>query len=376
MNSTWKNVFTFMGVVGLFASSTLFADQNDRPKPPSPHSGPPPAGIIDETGKPAQPITPDAGPRVRGGADVYVDADFIFWTPRMDGLAYSYTGFGNDINSVSQGAVQELQWPWEPGFKIGVGLALDHDGWDVGAQYTWLQADRKDNQGLNATLAPTWNINEQFSDYTPNTANGMTSIRTAGVSWKLSYNVANMELGRNFFVSKFLTMRPFWGLTGAWINQKYKVTYTSPDDVSSIDAISNQMSNNQDYWGLGLRTGLDTSWRFTNDFSFYGDFSFSGLWSYFSTTRRDQDKNLVSGATPIVNIDTDSAFHTVKPLFEMEFGFRYETWLSEEEYHLMLQAGWSEVIWSNFNQLFRLSNIGSNGDLTLQGVSVKARFDF
>lgn len=337
-----------------------------------------PAGQIQDDGQGMmREITPSAGPRVSNGADVFITADFILWSPRVDGMAYAWTGLGNDVNSVARGSVKYPNWRWEPGFKVGLGLNLDHDGWDLYAEYTWLQSNRGDAVDYNETLAPLWDINAQLYPYVSNTGNTDNSIRTASSQWKLSYNVIDLSLGRNYFISQYLTLRPFVGFRGAWISQKWRVQYTLPDSALAVDAVTARMDNNQDYWGFGMLTGMNTGWHFTKEFSLYGNFDLALLWSDFTTTRRDVDSsNIAPSANPQVNVNTVDTFHTIKTVMGLEMGLRYETWFSDDDYHFLIQAGWSEILWSNFNQLFTLSETGNHGDFTLQGLTVKARFDF
>ncbi len=355
---------------GLF--STAFSAPNDS------HNMNRPAGQIqDDNQGMMRDITPNAGPRVSNGADVFVTASFILWSPRMEGMAYAWTGLGDDIGNVAQGSVKQPSWNFEPGFQVGLGLSLDHDGWDLFAEYTWLQSKRNDSVDFNNTLAPLWDINAQIYPYASNVGNGDNSIRTANSRWDLSYNVIDLSLGRNYFISQYLTLRPFFGFRGAWINQTWRVEYTLPDNVQAVDATRATMRNNQDYWGFGMLTGLDTGWHFTKEFSIYGDFDLALLWSNFQTTRRDADSSLIAESAPEqVNVNTVNDFHTVKPVMSLEMGLRYETWFSDDDYHFLIQAGWSEAVWSNFNQLFSLLEQGSHGDFTLQGLTVKARFDF
>jgi len=58
------------------------------------------------------------------------------------------------------------------------------------------------------------------------------------------------------------------GFKGSWIDQDYSVQYnieTTPIDTSL------KMKNDQDYWGIGLRSGLKTAWHIDPSWSLYGD---------------------------------------------------------------------------------------------------------
>ena len=60
-------------------------------------------------------VTPDAGPRIAREWNCFLTADFIYWTLRQDGMFYAVSGVGG---GASTGKVHDLDWEWEPGFKV------------------------------------------------------------------------------------------------------------------------------------------------------------------------------------------------------------------------------------------------------------------
>jgi len=324
-----------------------------------------------------QMITPSAGPRVDHGIDACISADFIYWTARMDNLSFVQTGISAGNLYTSKGNTKYPDWGWKPGFKVGLGLALPHDGWDVYAEYTWLHS-RAWNSTSEYTqgLIPSWNVANLFP------SSNSDSIQYAKASWRLYFNAIDLSVGRNYFISKFLTMRPFIGFKGSWIQQDYRVKY---DTVTTELDTNLRMKNDQKYWGIGLRTGLNTAWHFTQTWSIYGNLALSGLWSQFEVDRKDtrNDTRNTGGPTnPPLNtnitiVNTENDFHTIKGILELGIGMRGEWWFFEDRYHFLIQAGWEQQLWINHNQLIKLSPMQANqGDLTLQGLTIKTRFDF
>lgn len=379
MESKMKKLLPLAGLLCGFMGTALHAqgDHNDMRygQDRNMHQQPGPPGKMHDDHT-QRVITPSAGPRVTNGADVFITADFIWWTPREDGLAYAFSGFGDGVQSVSKGEVKQPDWKWEPGFKVGLGLALDHDGWDVYAQYTWLHSDTE-TSSAGETLYPVWNISNAFNSPTAGNLGAATSIVSARNEWKLRFNVIDLEMARNFFVSQYLTLRPHFGFKGSWQTQDYEVEYRSPTGgVPENVVTSHTMTNNQDYWGFGIRTGMNTAWHFTREFSIYGDWAASALWSNFKVDRKDQNVTIYDPAVNPVVVNTQNDFYSVKAVVEMAIGLRYETWFSDDDYHFLIQAGWEEQVWLNHNQLFKLVEEGSHGDMDLQGLTVKVRFDF
>ena len=368
MDKNFKKLLPFAGVLCSCLLGSLSADSNMSQQPPA-------GQINDQDNGRYREITPSAGPRVADGVDVYVSADFIYWTPRMEGLGYVMSGYGDGTTAPNPGSMQNISWKWEPGFKVGLGLMLGHDGFDMGVEYTWLQTSKTNSVTANTdsaatdTLFPTWNPAEAYTNPSP------SDISAAEGHWKLHFNVIDLEMGRNMFLSQYLKLRPHVGFKGAWQDLDYNVKYTF--DVTTTSTRFDKMAQTQNWWGFGLRMGMDMAWHFTKEFSVFADFAFSELWSQYKVSRKDtqQDATPTAGtATTVIN--TKNNFHTVMPVMEMDIGLRWETWFSDDDYHFMIQAGWEEQIWINHNQLLALFEQGSHGDMSLQGLTIKLRFDF
>jgi hypothetical protein len=334
-------------------------------------------------------ITPNAGPRVTNGADVFVTADFIYWTARQDGMAYARSGVADYSDAIALGDAESgsTYFPpthFSPGFKAGVGLNLGHDGWDVYLNYTWLHSNQNNSvsNDLSASkgLIPLWEIATIGNTTAQNqfiTLSTFINIGEASAQWSLHFNNLDLDLGRSYYISQYLALRPHIGLKGAWYKQHYTVNYANflePD--IAVDVSSTRMQIEQSFWGVGVRTGLDASWFFDKNWSLFGSTSLAALWGRFDVTRQD-----FSTTTPTQVIhktcDTHSDFHTIKPVAEFQLGLRYDYWFSDDDYHFGVQVAWEEQLWFNQNQFFQLSNPwGSHGDLGLQGITLDLRFDF
>lgn len=304
-------------------------------------------------------ITPSAGPQVMRDWNLFITADFIYWTVRQDGMFHAVSGVGPNV---SKGSVYDLDWEWDPGFKVGLGFNLPHDGWDLFADYTWIRSSisgsaKQDAETTN--LVSYWSING-----TP-----LQALSSSRATWDIHFNDLHLELGRNSYLSQYLKLRIHAGLQAAWIYQDYEVTQTVAEDSST-----NRLSQDQDFWGIGLRAGLDTSWQFTHNWSFFADFALSILWGEFDLDRRD--RNIINDVDT-TNIYTGVSPYTFEPVLGIEAGLRWETWFSGGDYHMLFQAGWEQQIWILQNEFIKVPTETDHiGDLVLQGLTIRARFDF
>ena len=344
-------------------------------------------------------ITPNAGPRVAHGADVFITADFIWWNAVQNGTQYATTGVdtakttpADDLyQSVAAGKTKSVGSEWAPGFKVGIGLNLGHDGWDLLAQYTWLHARNSNSISGAASGEQGLVVGQTFSANTGITTNGVCfNAASASAKWHLHFNVIDLELGRNFYVSQYLTMRPFIGLKGTWQDEnlkanfqsdQFKITKADQSTSTEVDATGPFHKNHSfDTWGLGIRSGLNLGFYMSKNWSIYGKVALTNLWTHYHIQhKKDSLENKIAdvvNSKVVVHIhNNNETDNTVRHIAEMELGFRWETWFMDDSYHFAIQAGWEEQVWLNWG-IFGQPLGQSSHDLTLHGLNLKLRFDF
>jgi hypothetical protein len=323
-------------------------------------------------------ITPSGEPSVTRWADPYGTADFIWWRAVEEGLDYAFKGTTSFPFSADKGRVHHPDFSYEPGFKLGAGLKFRHDGWDAFAQYTRLVVDKSDTKN-HARPNRDGNSNVQSNIALPESGNLNTFwTEEAEAKWGLHFNVLDLELGRNFWISKRLTLRPFVGMKFDWTTQSFKVEYENIDidhiySTTLKDGAELEMKMHQRQWAVGLRAGMDTAWYLAKHWCIFGDIAFSGMLNDFDVTRKDQVEQLDRVRWTQNNLVRKA--HPVTAVIEWALGLRYETAFHDDDYMFQFQAGWEEQIWFNQNQFIFFPNAGSS-DLSFQGLTLKAAFYF
>jgi len=320
-----------------------------------------------------QSVTPNSGPKTTWAVDPFFTVDFIYWTPRVEGLAYAMEGanlslFSGILPAIPPGNIIEPDWSFDPGFKVGAGLEMQYDGWDVYANYTWLHSSVNDSLNNPNGFIPTLpNFLFFLFNLFPNPP-ASAAFESAKQDWDLHFNTIDLELGRGFYISRFLTLRPHVGLKGTWQDQDVRTRYTL------VDQEIFRVHQHQDSWGIGIRAGLDACWYFIRSLGLYGDFALSGMWSGFNNTRKDN--RIQSDQTRVNILDTRYLNHSVKPVLEFGLGLRYELLYHDDDFRFLLQAGWEEQVWFGYNHIIDLAEYGDRGNLSLQGFTLEARLDF
>jgi hypothetical protein len=386
-------------------------------------------------------VTPYAGPVVDGGVDASIRVAYILWHASEQGLDYAYSGIIAPFSPATtpKADYQQAQGPFKApnfktssGFKAALGMDFSYDGWDLDLQYTWLHTHAHSNvsaDNVGGLLQPI--VPDDFVDQSTTLpdvgffqlAKGATEtnvyagfpgvIESAWGAWRLHFNVLDLELGRNFFISSKLLMRPHYGLKGTWQKQTHFFGYHTgvgpwnkvvtsgyestaistkapkdlevTNDAPSIDMTIQQAEQDiaiysyQNYWGLGPRAGLNLSWLMSRNFSFFTDTAVALLWGQFKDTRYDTFTitDVSTGALPINNlspVNMRRRAHQVNAVIEMQIGMRYDYWFSNDEYRFRAEAGWENQLWFNQNQF--LYGYDPYGDLSLQGFTLTFQFDF
>ncbi|MDN3509618.1 MAG: Lpg1974 family pore-forming outer membrane protein [Candidatus Neptunochlamydia sp.] len=303
-------------------------------------------------------LTPCAGPRVRNGMDLYISADFIYWTARLDTLTYA-----------KKGNILSVDWSWDPGFKAGLGWIFCHGCWDMNLQYTWLYTN-VDGDYHGGHILPSYDL------LPVDLPQNHVTFRGAHAHFDLHYQIGDLELGRNYYVSRTLKLRPFIGMKGTWQKQYYKVGYygfpITPLNFFNFRAKFDQALS---LWGLGMRGGINTSWQFSKYIALYGNMAFTGIWLHYDIDRKDTFFTFGTSITEATTFIQD-CLRVIKPAMEFALGLRGEGYFGCGRYHILAQVGWECQIWPN--QTFYVTTNGhyDRYDLNLHGFTGKIRFDF
>ncbi len=304
-------------------------------------------------------INPPARPVVRDGTDLWVQAEALFMHATEDGLAY---GIKSDTAAFANGRVKNVGYDWDWGFRAGIGYNIPHDGWDVLLNWTWFQAHETKHK---STTAP-----EIVLVTEANPASTVLAAPFAKGKAHLHYNLLDLEMGREFFVSKWLTLRPFMGTRAAWLNRNFKTAYAGGIDIDGH-------SHNR-FRGIGLRGGLDTQWGLGSGWSFFGDIALSLI---YGTHRIHSHQDTDPGDVRIQHIH--NSWNIVRPMLDLALGLRWDHLFSCDAYRIRFQLGWEQHTFFGFekdlnfvNPLFPGKYTFNQGDLGLSGLSFQVRFDF
>lgn len=320
-------------------------------------------------------LNPSGRPQVRDGADLFFTADLLIWQAHENGLSTAVKAQSPQpaASALYRSSVKNMEFDWDPGFRLGLGWNTPHDGWDLGVNWTWFQTKAKQNVNVNSDhiLLST--------DTYPLAQAGIDGYRSLSSNWRLHLNLLDLNLGREFFVSKWMTLRPFVGLRSGWIFQNMNETYGEATPV--VSQTGTYMKRKCNFWGIGPRAGLDTQWGLGYGFSLFGNASAALLYGFYEST--NYQTQVFSGSSNDAVSNTNSV-RVGRAITELSLGVRWDTMFGDDRCHFGIQAGWENLMFFGQNQFSHFigtsnnagSYVSNQGDLTIQGWTLSGRLDF
>ncbi len=369
-----------------------------------------------------------------------ISGDFLHWYARETDLPYaqtvkavtrsvslppgSFPGPFPIINhpSVLESAPESTHYvdiKWKPGFRLGLSLNLS-DGWDLSSYWTSYHTRTKDSTSVSpfffSALRPfifqpaLFPLNQKGIAPLLADTSAFGFIRegllfqSMEAHWKLQLDTFDLELGRRYYLSCGLTMRPYAGVRGALSHSrltiKGKTNEFEPIPYEAFTLATILLENGyyiwktkdgffHNNWGIGPLAGFQPAFYVTEDFSIYANADFALLWGrYKNQTKRHYLSNFApttAGSTlppvfpsppffpdTVYRKKSTKTFFRMNSLIDLALGLRWEGSWCCNRYRLEASAGWEHHIWFNHNYYINFTST----DLGLGGLVVRGLFAF
>jgi len=313
-------------------------------------------------------------PAVRGGMDVWIDIDLLYWKPWEKALVA--TNKKSDVfttDDFTKTSVDHPDFEWNLGYRLNGGYLFSSYCWDVEASWTHYTSHASQHKSSNGSsflgMFPIWSLSDDViaGDY----------VFGSNLNWKFNVNILDVQFGRYFNSLCWLELKPFVGLRSAWIRQHGHIAYQGgifligivvPGvSLNGTDYI--KMRNN--YWGMGPRVGIAPRIIIGKGFSFNGEAAVSGLYGCFNVKQKETYLN-------VIRFSHDEHLNRFRWMSDFAAGIQLKRLFKKERYGLTFKVDWEYHI---FFRQFELETgnfnlISGNRNLYLQGVTFSARFDF
>lgn len=302
-----------------------------------------------------------------------VFADLVAWTAKEAGTDCWAETISANSSSLSND-LEQVHFGWDLGFRVGASCGIKHDRWDTKIFYTQFYTKGKDHVSKSPGSIHSTFLGNFYVDNPEGRGITGPSYESAILSWRIHFNMFEWELGRNFWVSKSLALRPFIGIKGGWIHQFIHSKWQNPNLPASefFNIGIENLKNN--FWGLGPEAGINTKWVLFSSqsqfFSIIADISgtiMGGHWSFSDTYKNNVFQEISINSQSINNGAS---------MFRVVTGLEWNAILKQDLYQFSIKLGYEMQFWLNQLQYYSFTGGRLDNQLTLQGGTLGVCFDF
>lgn len=291
----------------------------------------------------------------------------VYWQAHEDGLAYvSKSDSNTSLGPKCKG--ENLDFDWDFGFEVGFGYRIPHDLWSfsLGLKHIHTNAHGHEEADDNTFLFPLWKFPDLLD---PSYAD------EARAHWRLHLGLLDALMQKTLYLTDTLALTPVIGIRSAWIRQKYNLFYLGG---SLFPGREEQFSMKNKYWGIGPCAGVKSSWEMKRHFFLFADILFSVLYGEFYIHQAEWALPSDAKILGVHEVFRSSCFTS-----DLALGVRWEQRWQGTLKALQLEIAWDLIDLFGQNQFMRFANpsalgnfAANQGDLSLQGYHIGARFDF
>lgn len=263
------------------------------------------------------------------GLGPVVYGDFLYWTSQIDGLDLAIKTGPNRTSIV------QLDFQWDPGFRVGVGYFLDIIDWEF--DLTWTRFRSEASKKETGTLTSLWT---------------QTNASSISGRFDFHYDTLDLRLYPAYFRYRLFAFQPQIGVRGAWIDWNYTLRHANEKNF-----------NANDYHAIGLLAGVKLRWIMKWGLHIYGEALASVLYGQFHLKQTRLDEK----------------FWRVRSNVHLGGGLAWSRFFRGHTMRLLLHAGYEFLTWFNQNQLYRaidLTPVIDRGDLGINGLNIGAGLEF
>lgn len=302
---------------------------------------------------------------------LYLKADYLYWIGKDSNLVYLQKTKGIRVIELENDfqlpvfanlpkKSKRLGGKWKSGFRIGIGKNFSCDGWDVLVDWTYFRTKNNAKKSIapfqigipNDFLLSPWTNPLFGTDLDFDTSGiaffGFVPIYTKiNTKWKERINIIDFEIGRNYWLSPFLAMRPYLGAKGGWDRNSLiaKNFLESTNGLISSDKV--HFRNR--FWGCGILAGFKPTWNICSGFSLFGNADMAILWGRFRNKRTEDIVNrfITLPSSPFEVPKMRDKFTSFQAILDLAAGLRFDSTFCHNRFYIALDVGWEQHYWFN-----------------------------
>lgn len=320
----------------------------------------------------------------------FLTFDVLYWKPFVGGTEFAYTDNNPQLEYPIKGRTKEMDFDFNWGARVGLGYDFNFDGWDLYANYTHFgsgDSNSTSSGGCNNSIVVPLR-GGICPDPDANAGVQSTFIATKAKSqYQIEFDSVDVQLGRNYFLSKMLSMRPFWGAKIAWIDLDQVTRYcgstgVTPGPFCGVNVVALgpntiKISEDSNFKGVGPEVGFNSKWFLAKGFSFFADGLGALLYGFFDVDHKES-YSLISDRRIRLSANT----HKMIPTVQIFSGVSYDIFFNDDKEHIGFRIGYDGQYWWRANQMLKIDDASPlkyerwTEDFSMHGATFEFRWDF
>lgn len=302
-------------------------------------------------------------------------ADGLYWRAYEDGLDYVIKNNNGAVHIDTCGQVERAEFDRTGGFRTGAGCYNKMR--DMGAMAYWTRFHTRGSDALSETfpvvLFPVWT----------NPGSMLGTEQDASACVKLDLDMLDAQFYGKFSPTCAINVMPMLGVVYARINQIFNINSSGAQSTAPVAIVlDDDIDMCNDYWGVGPKMGLRSFWDIGCGLRAFGHFDFALLYGKFDI-KQNEHVTFSDGVDPTTFLQIScNRWAMCRPRFDIMLGLAWQGEFRGGR-QFDVQVGWEQLYFFGQNQLLRFfddvnagANMAVNGDLALQGLTVRVGFGF
>lgn len=293
-------------------------------------------------------------------ADIYLTADFIYWS------TFHYGAIVGTRNTANGGTgLLYFKDHYHPGLKVGIGF--DAGVVVLDAQYIrWHHIDKTNYSASPGQSLTPFALTEFFGLLLPPNYSQLRS------KWKNNFDQFYFTMQKPLYLGTRLIATATIGVIAQWFTQNVFI-----DCIDEVDGLApgsrGNVNSKHSNWSIGPAAGIRAKTLLGGGFTFLGNFDLALCYQRWTKGSDTLNFPPINPNNPLANSTEKYKISRTKAIGLSSLGLGWESYLACERYHLNLS-----VLYDIMTALGNTPNLEHTiiGDTYLHGWTLEARFDF
>jgi|GEM_PF-2596428 len=291
--------------------------------------------------------------------------EYIFWETRTEGTEYAYSNSALSTAIPISGNVYSVKPGWTSGVRLFGAKYFAYDRWSLQASFTFLRPN-----GSSATASALSSARIPLRGVLLSN----TYLDVAKASYNLDYYDLEVNLGRDFYVSKALSLRPFFGLESVWFDQTLTTRYSGGDTLG-LDTVT--LIDTSDLWGMGPEIGLSSGWFLGLGFKITASSRVALPFGYVNSIHNESHSRIAAQ-----RFYMKEQKHQFNPFAQGRIAAAWSGYVNKKKQYIDVSFGYDFTYFFGYNEFITVTDVSAqrfgldDGNVSMQGIGFRLAVSF